>query len=84
MEHNASRTRIVTQEEIIRYLPGGEWVKPVAGEEYTINQVEHRPEATLQRPVGDWPKGTRLFPRPGGYTILFPDGTVAQSTPNPY
>jgi hypothetical protein len=47
----------VTREDIAPYVKDG-WVKPIAGEEYSLNSFPKPPEARLTRRVQGHPKGT--------------------------
>jgi len=64
IEHGQTGGVIVTWEDLAPYLrrtPNlGVWVKPVAGEKYTLKTVKESPEAELTRELEGRPKGTVL------------------------
>jgi hypothetical protein len=76
LENHLTGSEVVTKEAIAPYLNSDGWVKPVAGEAYTLKTVRELPEAVLTREVDGRPAGTvfRLGTN-GQEIILLPDKT---------
>lgn len=58
LDHNRTGAVVVTKADIAPYLRPDFWVKPAAGESYTIGTLEQSPEAHLTRQVDNHAKGT--------------------------
>jgi hypothetical protein len=64
-DHHQTGAVALTKEDLAPYLTHrphlNGWVKPVAGERYTIGLLTEPPEAELTRGLGQLPAGTRFF-----------------------
>ena len=70
LEHNQTNPVPVTKNDITPYLE--RWVKPVAGETYTLKTTLEPAEAELTRDFEGHPKGTVFRLRTNGVEIILP------------
>jgi hypothetical protein len=60
-EHGKTGNAVPTRADVAPYLKGeAGWVRPVGGEQYTLNSLTQSPQAVLTHKVRNWPKGTTL------------------------
>ena len=78
LEHHQTGAVAISKDDLVPYLKRPPhldgWVKPVAGERYTIKLLTESPEAQLTRDLGHLPEGTRFLLTESNDAIVLPQG----------